>query len=92
MVLVLQIPHFHIQPTSYVQYSPRVTAAVLTLDPDPLSLGFNAPSSNHLDPSAAECDFTGTDKQPDHQHIPSAVSTTEGHPLSTIASQGAAIE
>src|SRR5258706_7883758 len=90
VAFVVQIPHFHIQPTSYVQFSPSITTAVLTLDPNP-PLDFNAPSSNLLDPPAAERDFTGTDKQPEYQHIPSAVSTTESYPLSTIASQGAAI-
>src|SRR5882757_8572625 len=34
---VLQIPHFHIQPTPHVHYSPRFTAVVSHLDPDPVS-------------------------------------------------------
>jgi len=88
LALSLQIPHFHIWPTSQVRYSPNITAVILTLDPNPVS---------RLQRTLFESSrpFRGLTRFYQHRRATrvstpvSVLSTTESHPLSAIASLGA---
>ena len=68
---------------SHMQYNTRIIAIALLLEPDPVSTStLNPLRSSCL--SASECDFTGTDKQPEYQHTPNVLITSRRHSTLSI--------
>jgi len=56
--------------------SPSITTVVLLLEIHPVSRPPHRTHFDLLDLSAAKCDFTNTDKQPEYRHTPSVSTST----------------